>query len=58
MNELEMYIRDGWHDDWQVMNYLQDAGIVSDNAVRSSDVCGEDAERAVRVLKKINNEHI
>ena len=52
MNALEKYIEDGWHDEDQVMNYLQDAGIVSDNAVCAADVCSEDAEKALTILKK------
>ncbi len=52
MNALEKWIEEGWHDEAQTMNYLQDNGIVSDNAVTAADVCREDAEKAVTILSK------
>lgn len=52
MNALKQWIEDGWHDEVQVMNYLQDNGIVSDNAVYALDVCREDVERALTILRK------
>lgn len=50
MNALEKWLEDGWHDEAQTMNYLQDNGIVSDNAVTAADVCREDTKNQTKML--------
>ena len=52
MNALKQWIEDGWRDEVEVMNRLQEAGIVSDNAVTALDVCKEDVEKAIRFLRQ------
>ena len=47
MNALQLYIRKMNLNECQVMNLLQDHGIISDNCVNAADVASEDCGRAV-----------
>lgn len=52
MNELEQYIADHGLNAVDTMNKLQDASIISDNAVLAEDVNETDAARAIEFLKE------
>lgn len=49
MNALTQFAQD--HPELEVMNVLQDAGIVSDNCITTEDVAEADVDRAVTYLK-------
>lgn len=50
MNTLEQYISTYQLNEVQIMNYLQGAGMISDNAVHASDVAEADCESACQFL--------
>lgn len=52
MNILEKWIEFQGEDEAEVMDLLQNAGVVSDNAVVAGDVCEADAKRAVEFLEE------
>jgi len=51
MNALELWMSTQFRTERAIMNELQEAGIVSDNAVYAADVCDGDAEKAAEWLK-------
>lgn len=42
----------GSENDNDIVNWMQDRGLCSDNAVTSEDVASEDADKAIAVLQK------
>lgn len=52
MNSLEIYIREQNIDPGEVMDTLQDHGLISDNCVTPADVFGADNFRAIVFLDK------
>lgn len=50
MNSLEIYIREQNLDPGEVMDTLQDHGLISDNCVTPADVFGADNFRAIVFL--------
>lgn len=51
MNLLEQWIKKNDKFDDVTMNRLQEAGIVSDEAIHASDVADSDCEKAIRFLE-------
>lgn len=51
MNPLEQYIADNALDPKAAMNFLQDAGIISDLCVTPADVANADCANAVAALE-------
>lgn len=51
MNALELHIAAERLDESKVMDFLQDNGWISDNAVKASDVAKDEAVRAVAGMK-------
>ena len=51
MNPLEQYIADNALDPKAAMNFLQDAGIISDLCVTPADVANADCANAIVALK-------
>lgn len=50
MNALESFLAESGMDETKVMNDLQDAAMISDNAVMACDVANVDCLRAVKFL--------
>lgn len=53
MNTLTRHIKTSKLDEFQIMNQLTEAGIISDNCVRSEDVAHKDCETACNWLKDL-----
>ena len=50
MNSLESFLEAQGLDESSAMNKLQDAGVISDNAITAQDVANGDCLRAVKWL--------
>lgn len=50
MNALESFLAESGMDETKAMNDLQDAAMISDNAVNACDVANVDCLRAVKFL--------
>lgn len=52
MNPLESYIAANRLNEFQVLNEIDDAGLISNHCLRAMDVARVDCERAVKWLKE------
>lgn len=50
---MQTYIAEGKLDEAKVMNWLQDNGWISDNAVTAEDVAEDEARRVVAKMKAL-----
>ncbi len=50
MNALETFLAESGMDETKAMNQLQDATMISDNAIQARDVANVDCLRAVKFL--------
>jgi hypothetical protein len=51
MNRLEQYLAETLRDPVESMNRLQEAGIISDEAVHAGDVADADCQAAIAFLR-------